>query len=361
MLFKEVFKLQYEVFKILVKWLKSDLGKEKYRQTPFYHWRHNRRRSSMDTKTAVACGVLYLFGQGTLTEKAALLRVPRPTFTRMANMIVDELVLRTGEVIRIPDMNKQVFLKCRRTGKPFPGAVFALDGTMCKLKVKGRRNDFYCRKGFACLNVQVMCDWNMNLVHVDSNFSGRTQDNDMFESSGLPALLNGPHSLLRPGCFVVADEGYATCGRVMRPYDRHSNEIDKKLFNLLFKSTRLIVENAIGAWKQKCPLLNEGLHKMNPEELAEAIQASAVLYQFCKTAEEELVGSEDTAYLSQTFTVPDAFLNKETPELRDYLLDYFVYHYPRTYNTLCVMQNNPGVNLRSSYLCLTNQSGSSNT
>ena len=88
MLFKEVFKVQYEVFKILVKWLKSDLGKEKYRDTPFFHWRHNRRRSSMDTKTAVACGVLYLFGQGTLTEKAALLRVPRTVFNR-----VDELVL----------------------------------------------------------------------------------------------------------------------------------------------------------------------------------------------------------------------------------------------------------------------------
>lgn len=87
-LFKEVFKVQYEVFKILVKWLKSDLGTEKYRDTPFFHWRHNRRRSSMDTKTAVACGVLYLFGQGTLTEKAALLRVPRTVFNR-----VDELVL----------------------------------------------------------------------------------------------------------------------------------------------------------------------------------------------------------------------------------------------------------------------------
>ena len=35
MLFKEVFKVQYEVFKILVKWLKSDLGTEKYRDTPF--------------------------------------------------------------------------------------------------------------------------------------------------------------------------------------------------------------------------------------------------------------------------------------------------------------------------------------
>ena len=159
-LFKEVFKVQYEVFKILVKWLKSDLGKEKYRDTPFFHWRHNCRRSSMDTKTAVACGVLYLFGQGTLTEKAALLRVPRTVFIR-----VDELVLRTGEMIRIPPMSEQVFLKCRRTGKPFPGAVFALDGTPCKPKGKGRRNDFYCRKGFACLNVQVMYNWRISHIY----------------------------------------------------------------------------------------------------------------------------------------------------------------------------------------------------
>ena len=71
-----------------------------------------------------------MFGQGALTEKAALLWISPSTFTRMANMIVDELVLRTGEVIRIPDRSMQVFLKCRRTRKPFPGAVFALDGTL---------------------------------------------------------------------------------------------------------------------------------------------------------------------------------------------------------------------------------------
>ena len=49
----------------------------------------------------------------------------------------------------------------------------------------------------------------------------------------------------------------------------------EKLFNRFFKSARLTTENAIWAWKQICPLLNIGMHHMDPEKVV-------VLYQFDK-------------------------------------------------------------------------------
>ena len=39
----------------------------------------------------------------------------------------------------------------------------------------------------------------------------------------------------------------------MRPYGKRTDDPEKVLFNFVFKSTRLLVENAIGALKQKCP------------------------------------------------------------------------------------------------------------
>ena len=41
---------------------------------------------------------------------------------------------------------------------------------------------------------------------------------------------------------------------------------EKQLFNLFYRSTRRIIENAIGAWKMKVPLLNIGLHETNLEK-----------------------------------------------------------------------------------------------
>lgn len=340
MVFKEIFKIHYEVFRILVRWLRSRAETEGDERSPFSHWIRHRRRNSMDVNTAVACGVLFLFGKGTLREKSAMLGMSRSSFERAAHMIVDELVARSNEVIFIPPMEEQVFLQCRRNGHPFPGALFAIDGTLCKLPVKGRRNDFYCRKGYACLNVQVVCDWNKNIVHVDTNYSGRTQDNDMFMASPLQALLDSSQCPLRPGGFIVGDEGYANAGHILRPFNESNLDNGQRLYNYFFKSARLIVENAIGGWKQKCPLLNIGLHKMDPENLATVVHASAVLYQFCKKTEEQLLHPSPHRYLNQRFVIPDGLIGKSAREARDFLVDYFISRYPRTYQTLNVMNGN---------------------
>ena len=329
--------MEYEIFMELVEWLEPGSAEERIPQSPLMHWKEHRRSVSMSFKTAVGCGVLFLFGKGTLKEKAALLNVSRSSFERAAQLVIKELVLRGHEVITIPSMSKQVFLKCRRTGKPFPGALFAIDGTLCKLAVKGRRNDFYCRKGYACLNVQVMCDWNMNLVHVDPNYSGRTQDNDMYMSSPLRRAVDSAQCPLRPGGFIVGDEGYSNSGHIMRPYDERQADTSRKFFNIFFKSARLIIENAIGAWKHKCPLLDIGMHKMDPEDLAEVIYASAVLYQYCKYKHEEFFPPQNAEYADRLLPIPEEFLNKETPALRDLLRDYFVEQYPYSFDAFTLM------------------------
>ena len=61
----------------------------------------------------------------------------------------------------------------------------------------------------------------------------------------------------------------------MRPFNGRKIKIKEKLFNRFFKSARLTTENAIWAWKQICPLLNIGMHHMDPEKVV-------VLYQFDK-------------------------------------------------------------------------------
>ena len=61
---------------------------------------------------------------------------------------------------------------------------------------QGQYNEYVGRKSLLQMNVLVVCDWNMNMVHIDNNFTGRTQDNSMYMSSALHFAIDGENSLL---------------------------------------------------------------------------------------------------------------------------------------------------------------------
>ena len=59
------------------------------------------------------------------------------------------------------------------------------------------------------MNVEVVWDWNKNVVQVDSKYTGKTHDNDMLMGSPLQAWLDGEKSPVRRGGLILGD-------RVMR-------------------------------------------------------------------------------------------------------------------------------------------------
>ena len=70
--------------------------------------------------------------------------------------------------------------------RPFPGALFAIDGTMVNLLFKGKDNTNFSRKGAAQVNVQILCDYRRNIVFIDSNYNGKA-----FDSIAFPILRDG--------------------------------------------------------------------------------------------------------------------------------------------------------------------------
>lgn len=68
MVFKKTFKIHYETFDLLVQYLSEKQSREGVEHSALYHWVESRREDSMTLRTAVACGVLYLFGSGSQQE-----------------------------------------------------------------------------------------------------------------------------------------------------------------------------------------------------------------------------------------------------------------------------------------------------
>ena len=320
MKFDRILQMSFACFQHIVNWVVDEGNPNRSWSTPFQMWYKGASVSSgtcVTVSTVVGCGVLYFFSEASEMKDCKLLGVEPSTFHSYADMVVEELFSRSSEVICFPPKEKQVCMRCSMMDAPFPGALFAMDGTLCMLTTKGKHNEYVGRKSLPQMSVLVVCDWNMNLVHIDSIFTGRTQDNNMYMSSALHFAIDGENSLLHPGGFIIADEGFACREHILRPYNKRADDLEKTLFNFVFKSTRLLVENAIGAWKQKCPLLNIGMHKMEPEELAKTILASGVLYQLWKMTNEKVMNVDTKMYTDKAKYNPSRFIGKRGVNLRD--------------------------------------------
>ena len=218
--FADVFKMTYECFVVLVDWLVEKPNEDQSWDTPWSRWLHARRSTSMSPETAVACVVLHLFTQGTCDCNAFMLGVPASTYLLIADILTLELAMRVSEVIQFPPKKDQVCMRSNETKQPMPGALFAMDGTLCRLPHRGKYNEFVSRKSQPQINVLVVCDWNKNLVYVEPGFTGRSQDNDMFNNSVLHEKMKLPDFPLKEGGYILVDEGFACNGRVIRPTRR---------------------------------------------------------------------------------------------------------------------------------------------
>lgn len=167
--------------------------------TPWSMWLHACRSTSMSPETAVACVVLHLLTSGTCDRNAISLGVSPSTYLLIADILTLELAMRVSEVIQFPPKEAQVCTCSNETKQPMLGALFAMDGTLCRLPHRGRDNEFVSRKSQPQINVLVVCDWNKNLVYVEPGFTGKTQDNDMFNKSVLHREMKLPDYPLREG------------------------------------------------------------------------------------------------------------------------------------------------------------------
>ena len=305
--FDRTFKMSFECFQHIVNWMVDESNPNRNRSTPFQMWYKGARVSSGTVSTVVGCGVLYLFSEGSEMTDCKLLGVEPTIFHSYADMVVEELFSGSSKVICFPPKDKQVRMRCSMMDAPFPGVLFAMDGTLCMLTTKGKHNEYVGRKSLPQMIVLIVCNWNMNLVHIGSNNTGRIQDNNMCMFSTLHFAIDGEKSLIHPGGFIIADEGFACREHILRPYNKRADDLEKILFNFVFNSTRLLVENAIGAWKQKWPLLNIGMHKMEPQELAKAILASGVLYQLWKMTNEKVRNLNTKEYTDKPKYIPSRF------------------------------------------------------
>lgn len=93
--------------------------------------------------------------------------VAESTVCRIIPIVTGKIASLRERFIRMPTTNQEVEEKKREFFRiaGMPAIVGAIDGTLVKiLKVGGAQNktDFFCRKQYYAINVQIVCDANVN-------------------------------------------------------------------------------------------------------------------------------------------------------------------------------------------------------
>ncbi|KAJ3653046.1 hypothetical protein Zmor_018964 [Zophobas morio] len=143
----------------------------------------------------------------------------------------------------------------------FPRVIGAIDCTHIKIESPGGENAevFRNRKDYFSINVQAMCNANMEFTNVVARWPGSTHDMTIFNNSILRANFeNGDY----PNCIILGDGGYGVRHYFFTPLlNPHTQE--EQLYNEAHIRTRNVIERTFGVCKRRFPVLAYGfLHNI---------------------------------------------------------------------------------------------------
>ena len=196
-------------------------------------------------------------------------------------------------------------------GRIFKKRAF-VDGTSIKMKYKSafRSQDYWCRKGYYGMSVQVTCDDNGLLNDINIGIPTGHHDSWVFQRSSLfrkllsnrffpkvhHFVLDHQHNrqqLVPILPYVVGDSAYPVSPFLMRPYaERQTNPLgpEERHFTQQLSSARAVVEKAIRRLKGRWRCL-EGLRHYHLPIQSKTVLSCAVLHNILEAQREHYEAS----------------------------------------------------------------------
>ncbi|XP_063838174.1 putative nuclease HARBI1 [Ostrinia nubilalis] len=171
----------------------------------------------------------------------------------------------------------------------FPGVVGCIDGThIAIIRPHDFEEAFFNRKHYHSLNAMIICDAELNVLHVDASYGGASHDSHVWNRSALEAHMR---SLAEAGevCWLLGDSGYAQREWMMTPILQAAPDSPEAHYTDLHCSTRNTVERCIGVLKARwrCLLAHRTLH-YDPVKAGKIVNACIVLHNMCNRARIEV-------------------------------------------------------------------------
>ncbi|CAI6370693.1 unnamed protein product [Macrosiphum euphorbiae] len=207
---------------------------------------------------------------------------------RIVHKVSCAIALLRSQYINFPDNPEEIRrtqLEFYRRAK-FPRVVGAIDCTHIKLwqSPSGDTAErFRNRKGYYSLNVQAICNANLEVMDVVARYDGSTHDSRIFRESKRRALFEqGVYG----DALLVGDSGYACTSYMMTPLHECYTPAEQ-LYNESQIRTRNPIGRFFGVWKRRFPIMALGL-RVKLIRVFPIITATLVLNNIARRAGEEV-------------------------------------------------------------------------
>ncbi|XP_047019526.1 putative nuclease HARBI1 [Helicoverpa zea] len=210
-----------------------------------------------------------------------------PTANKIIHRVSATIAALHKEYIKFPTTQQEMrkeqdnFYQIAR----FPRVIGAMDCTHIKLsfvplrcQVGGEQAELYRnRKGFFSINVQTICNTNLEITDIVARWPGSCHDSTIFNNSVIKAKFED-------GCYdnsiLVVDGGYASTSYMMPPLGSPRTQVEQ-LYNESQIRTRNPIERSYGVWKRRFPVLALGM-RVKLEKALTIIVATAVLHNILR-------------------------------------------------------------------------------
>ena len=181
------------------------------------------------------------------------------TASRIVKKVSEAIAGLSRKYIHMPcseeaqDRTKREFYDIAR----FPRVIECIDCTHIRLQSPGGGDAefFRNRKGYFSLNVQAICNANLEFMDLVARWPGSTHDSTIFNYSRVKSRLDSGEF---KKSYILGDSGYALSSYMLTPVSSPRTQAES-LFNESQIRTRNTIERAFGVLKRRFPVLSMGI------------------------------------------------------------------------------------------------------
>ena len=159
------------------------------------------------------------------------------------------------------------------------------------------------------LNVQVICNANLEIIDIVARWPGSSHDSTIFNACFRKAMFEDKRY---GNSLLLGDRGYPILTYLMTPIENPQRR-EEILFNESQIRTRNCVERLFGVWKRRFPALALGI-RFKLKNVFHVIIATAVLHNILRSVNEDVPADDPSLILPMPW---DALLNRgQIPAVR---------------------------------------------
>ncbi|RVE41373.1 hypothetical protein evm_013977 [Chilo suppressalis] len=235
------------------------------------------------------CNIIQWNIRSIIVGEGAHIAISQPTVSNIIREVTN--ALNTPEIlqkyIKFPltleerdKVKREFYNECG-----IPGVIGCVDGThIAIIRPANNEERFYNRKQYHSLNVQIICDSDLNILSVDASYPGATNDATVWQ---MHPLYNYLLECRRNGetLWVLGDSGYPQRTHTMTPIVKSTAGSKESVYTKMHVSARNCVERCIGVLKARfrCLLAARTLH-YDPQMAARIVNACCVLHNIAHQA-----------------------------------------------------------------------------